>query len=314
MQTGPDGSAEAILWYHGLDWSSWQQALFKLECVVVRKVGEPIESEPVKLVVNVAQNVRDLLATLVKGAESLHLNNPYYEDPRWGLTDIVALTTFRAPMRGPIWNFCTSLSGQEAASQSKDKKIAWKAKFARDYVCSEYRDRIARWLMARRNYRPGQPDHVDMMSRMNGIEFDHFFLGGELGALHNFEAIFLSGMEPEEDPQEWTSVAYADPDGLITANFGRIYSAEFVAWANAVGIPVVAGLVLSGWGGSLAVVTTALLELVAAYTLVSGVSVNKDSVYSLAKGYQFYAFGKAALPYVGREQFVGDWVAANPSG
>ena len=69
-------------------------------------------------------------------------------------------------------------------------------KSCHDYVCHELRDRIAEWLITRRHYRRGSLHSMDTVKRMNGIEFDHFTIGWP----HKYEALFLSGMDPEADP------------------------------------------------------------------------------------------------------------------
>jgi hypothetical protein len=320
--TASDGTASLPLLYQGLNWTNWDQAVFRVDCRVTAKTGTQAASDPVSLDVNVADNVRRLLGELVDKNKSLHLANPYYDDPEWHLSTLLSASGWRNEIRGPIWNLCTSMSGQESASQSPDARTRWRSKFARDYVCSEYRDRIAHWLISRRNYQAGRAEQIATMAQMNGIEFDHFYLGGDLGALHNFEALFLAGMNPEDDPraidpwwkQTWNDPAYRGPDGLISSTWEQAYAAEFVAWANVLGLPVVAGLLLTGLGGTLAVVTAAVAEAVGAYTVLAGVSVNADSVYNGAKGYQFYSRGASSLPYVGIGTFVKDWLAANPNG
>ncbi len=191
--TGADGSEQVELTYRGLNWSNLDEARFIVSCSLVSDRGDQ-ESEPVKVAINVKENVSLLLADLLDRAEMLKLNNPYYENRSLGLTSLLDLTVSRPFVRGPVWNTCEQFSGNESAYARGDKK----AKFAHDYVCSEFRDRVAEWLIRRRHYQAGSPERIEQIARMNGIEFEHFTVAS---GLHNYEALFLSGMAPTDDPR-----------------------------------------------------------------------------------------------------------------
>jgi len=320
-ETAADGTVSIPLWYRGLNWSNWEQGVFTVGCRVTAKAGAQLTSDLVSTVVDVAENIRNLLGELVDKNEMLHLNNPFFDPAlrsRLGKAEAEILDELTGPgwrpeFSGPAWNFLELASGQESASGSGDKRLAGKAKFARDYVCSEYRDRIARWLVDRRNYQRGRVDLPATVTRMNGIEFDNYFLGGDAGALHNFEALFLAGMDPDNDPravdpwwkQEWKDSAYRTPDGLITSKWEDTYAAEFGAWA--------AASMIRG-GGEAGVALAIVWAGGVLYAALAGVSVNPDSVYSAANGYAFSHNGAFSLPYFGVDAFVKDWVAANPNG
>ena len=152
-ETAADGTVSIPLWYRGLNWSNWEQGVFTVGCRVTAKAGAQLTSDLVSTVVDVAENIRNLLGDLVDKNEMLHLNNPFFDPAlrsRLGKAEAEILDELTGPgwrpeFSGPAWNFLELASGQESASGSGDKRLAGKAKFARDYVCSEYRDRIARW-------------------------------------------------------------------------------------------------------------------------------------------------------------------------
>jgi hypothetical protein len=246
--TGPDGTEQVNLWYKGLDWSNYKQGLFTVSAVLTNRAGDR-ESHPVEEAVNIGQNVSSLLEELYLKSDMLKLNNPYYMNETLGLSDLISLTSYRPMVRGPVWNACLTFSDLVA---SQDKTTSFR--FSRDYVCSEIRDRISEWLITRRHYRPGGLHKLETVQKMNGIEFDHFTIGG----VHNYEALFLSGMHPEEDPrgldpwwkQNWLDQAYLDPDGLITKNWQRLYSTETAAWLQISLTPLA---VLAVWSGGVTV-------------------------------------------------------------
>ena len=211
VYTGADGTEQLNLFYSGINWSNYQQARFSVSAAFLDAAGEK-ESEAVSETISIGDNVKKLLAELHSRADMLKLNNPHYEE-EFGYSDIIKLTTYRPAVRGPVWNFCVSLSGSEAARAKGDRTV----NFMTDYTCSEMRDRIAEWLINRRHYRSGALHTMETARSMNGIEFDHFTIGG----VHNYEALFLSSMDPEEDPrgldpwwkQNWHDPAYLDPAG-----------------------------------------------------------------------------------------------------
>ncbi len=307
--TGSDGSEQVDLLYRDLTWSNYQEALFIISCSITNRSGDQ-ESDPVKVSVNVKENIKRLLADLFERADLLKLNNPYWQNRSLGLSNLIDLTVYRPFVRGPIWNACEMLSGNEWKYAKGDKKV----KFAHDYVCSEFRDRIAEWLIKRRHYQQGQPDKINDIAKMNGIEFEHFVIAN---GLHNYEALFLSGMEPTDDPrgldpwwkQHWQDQAYFDPDQLVSNNWERYYCAETGAWLSVSLIPVVA-LGLATGGGTLIAIIPLLGPIIAAYSAATTGEVASGRVYSPKDGYKWFK----STPYVGRQIFINNWTTANPHG
>ena len=249
--TGADGTEQVNLWYKNMDWSSYNEAVFMVKVCITNRSGEQ-RSEEISKSINMGDNVRRLLADLYARGDMLKLHNPYYEEGM-GITDLITLTTYRPAVRGPVWNFSLLISEYIASARGDNRPM----KFSQDYVCSEFRDRIAEWLIARRHYRSGGLHNMETVESMNGIEFDHFTIGG----YHNYEALFLCGMQPEDDPrgldpwwkQNWHDEAYLDPDGLITTNWERLYATETAAWLQ---ISLQPFALLGIWSGG---VTVAIL-------------------------------------------------------
>ncbi len=306
--SGADGSEQVNLVYKGLNWTNLNDALFTVSGCITNDQGDQ-ESEPVKIAVNVKENVSTLLADLFDRAEMLKLNNPYYENRSFGLSSLIDLTEYRPFVRGLVWNICEEFSGNEKAYASGDKK----AKFAHDYVCSEFRDRIAEWLIRRRHYQAGDPDKIEQIALMNGIEFEHFVIAD---GLHNYEGLFLSGMSPTDDPrgldpwwkQNWKDRDYLTPDGLITNNWERYYSVETSGWLTVSLAPLAALGVLAG-GFTVPILLGMLGTTIAAYAAVTAGEVASGTVYSNGE----YKWFRKNI-YTGREVFIKDWIAAHPNG
>lgn len=309
LTTGDDGSEQVNLVYSGMNWDNYAQAVFTVSARMVSKDGQE-EAEPVKVTVNVKENVSRLLVDLLDRAEMLKLNNPYYETRSLGLSSLIDLTVYRTFVRGPIWNACEMFSGNESAYAKGDKK----AKFAHDYVCSEFRDRISEWLIRRRHYRAGETQRVDEIAAMNGIEFENFIVAS---GFHNYSGLFLSGMAPADDPrgldpwwkQSWKDPAYLSPEGLITNNWERYYSVETAGWLTVALTPVAVGTFLGTGGVGTAVFIESLGPIIAAYALGTAGEVAEGTVYSNGQ-YKWFR-GNA---YVGRQAFIKDWAAAHGDG
>lgn len=306
--TGQDGSEQVILWYKGMDWSNFKQATFSVSATLNNRTGDQ-ESEPVKQTINIGENVNGLLSDLLASAQALKLNNPYYEDPSLGLTDLISLTTYRSDMRGPAWNASVSIDSLIV----KDGGKPHFDQFARQYVCSEFRDRIAEWLITRRHYRSGSLHTIEHAIRMNGIEFDHFTIGG----VHQYEALFLSGMEPTADPrgldpwwnQHWHDTAYRDADGLMSNNWERAYCVEAAAWLQIAMTPLA---VLGIWSGgvTIAVLIELLGPVIVAYTAATAGELG--SRWEMGTAYEGgqYHFEREDNRYNSRESFLKDWTAS----
>ena len=314
--TGDDGSEQVNLWYKELNWSNYREGLFTVSASISNRAGD-MESDAVTATVNVGENVSKLLADLLSSAQMLKLNNPYYEGSL-GVGDLVSLTTYRPATRGPAWNAALTIASfidTSGSAQGKTGKLT--DQFARDYVCSEYRDRIAEWLITRRHYRTGSLYSIERAQSMNGIEFDHFTIGG----VHQYEALFLSGMEPTADPrgldpwwkQNWHDEAYLDPDGLITNNWERLYSAETAAWLQAALTPLAMLGIWSG-GVTVAVLIELLGPVIIAYTAATagdlGSKWEMDTAY---EGGQYH-FNREDNRYTPRDAFLKDWAADQAGG
>lgn len=306
--TGTNGSEQVNLVYSGLNWGNYQEALFTVSARLV-KSNSDLESEAVKVAVNVKENVRQVLADLLARAEMLKLNNPYFENRSLGFTSLIDLTEYRPFVRGPVWNACEQFSGNESAYAKGDKR----AKFAHDYVCSEFRDRVAAWLVRRRHYQAGNAGRVEEIARMNGIEFDNFIVAS---GFHNYEALFLSGMAPTDDPrgvdpwwkQSWKDEAYLEPDGLISNNWERYYAIETAAWLTVALTPVAVGTFLYTGGAGTAIFIESLGPIIAAYAAGTAGELSDDRMYENGQ----YAY-RGAHKYVGREMFIKDWTAEGSS-
>jgi hypothetical protein len=258
-----------------------------------------------------------MLADLTQNSESLKLNNPYYQ--KESLLKVIRLTTYRPALRGPIWNMAGSLTEQDKES-TEDK-------FFHDYVSSSYRNRIAQWLCKRRNYQPGMPDKIETIFEMNGIEFDNFCFTG----LHVWEAVFLAGMDPLDDPrgldpwwkQHWLSGEYLEPDGLLSKSWERYYFLEMNNWITAVGTGSLQALMMAFFttlGLAIYLTTDRVAAIYQAYSAVFDLQCGPDYRYDPASGYGYYdpsegiPESKKLHTYVSRERFITDWIEAHPQG
>lgn len=303
VRTGDDGSAQVDLRYAGMDWDNYQEALFTVSAYFSTKNAERL-SKPVQEAINIKKNVKQLLGDLFDRADMLKLNNPYYETRSYGLSSIIDLTVYRPFVRGPIWNMCCSISGNDGAALVGDKTV----RFARDYSCSEMRDRIASWMTRRRHYLPGDPRRIGKVCMMNGIEFDNFDIGG---GLHRYAAIFLSGMAPTKDPrgldpwwkQHWKDEAYKTVDGLLSNFWQQTYCAEAAAWYQVSLIPLQAIGFATG-GGVLIAMTALIPPLAGLYAVATVGELCSRSVYS---GKAYHTIN--AHDYTPRETFIEEWAA-----
>jgi hypothetical protein len=309
VSTGEDGSEQVILRYNGLNWSNYKEAVFTVSCTITNKAGDQ-ESEAVKTSINIKENVERTLYDLFESAQSLKLNNPYWKDRSLGLTSLIDLTVYRPFVRGPVWNACEELSGNEGKYAAGNKKT----KFAHDYVCSEFRDRIAEWLIKRRHYHRGNTEEViNKMTTMNGIEFENYIVAS---GLHNYEAIFLSGMSPTEDPrgldpwwkQAWDDANYLHPEQLISNGWERYYCAETASWMTVSLVPAIA-LGLATGGATVSVSLAALGPIIAAYASATVGEEAPGKVYT-DREYKWFKGNH----YAERHVFITDWVTDNPNG
>jgi len=306
--TSADGTEQVNLWYSGLNWSTYRDALFMVKAFITSQ-EDGLRSEEVAETFNIQENVSRLLADLLDRADMLKLNNPYYFDGQLGFQDLIELVSMMPSCtRGPIWNFGVMMSGAEAARSSARNTV----QFMTDYTCNEFRDRIAEWLIARRHYQRGRLHSMEMAKRMNGIEFDHFTVGG----VHQYEALFLSGMQPEEDPrgldpwwhQSWKNTAYLDPEGLITNNWERTYSAETAATlslsATAICLVIMPGSVPAIGGASVIIA-----GLAATYAAVTAGELG--SKWEMGTSYLggVYRCNRDNNLYTKRSVFIGEWAA-----
>jgi hypothetical protein len=315
VQTSNDGMAQVELHYEGLKWSNLIEAKYSVSCVLQAENGT--FSDKLVREIDIARNVQRMLADLSQNSESLKLNNPYYQQEN--LLKVIRLTTYRPALRGPIWN----ISGALAAHNKESKED----KFFHDFVSSSYRNRIARWLCKRRNYQPGMPDKIDTIFEMNGIEFDNFSFGG----LHFWEAVFLAGMDPMDDPrgldpwwkQQWMSGEYLDPDGLPSKSWERYYFLEMSNWITAIGsgsLQVLMMAFFSTLGLALYLTIESITAVFQTYSAVFDVQYGPDVRYDPNNGYSYFdpAEGipesKKLHTYVSRERFIADWIEAHPQG
>ena len=305
--TTADGTEQVNLWYKNMDWGNHRQAVFMVKACITNRNGEQ-RSEEISESINVGNNVQSLLADLLLRADMLKLNNPYYNDGEIGYQDLFELVSLMPScVRGPIWNFAVSVTGAEAARNSANPM-----RFMSDYTCNEIRDRVSEWLITRRHYHRGLLHTMDTVQRMNGIEFEHFTVGG----IHQYEALYLSGMQPEADPrgldpwwhQSWTNEAYLAPDGLITNNWERTYSAETAATIS-LSADAICLVVLPGSALTIAAATAILGALVVAYTAVTAGELG--SRYEMGTAYLggVYHCNREDNLYTVRNVFINEWAA-----
>ena len=306
--TGTDGTEQVNLWYKGLDWSSYRDALFMVKTrITSQDGGQP--SEEVSDTLNIRENLSTLLADLLDRADKLKLNNPYYIDGEYGYQDLIELVSLMPScVRGPIWNFGVIVTGAEGQRSSAKNTM----KYMTDYTCNEFRDRIAEWLITRRHYRRGSLHSMENVKRMNGIEFDHFTVGG----VHQYEALFLSGMQAEEDPrgldpwwhQSWKNTAYLDPEGLITNNWERTYSAETSAVLG-LSATAICTVLLPGSALTIAAASAIIAGLATTYAAVTAGELG--SKWEMGTSYLggVYRCNRDDNLYNSRKTFINEWAA-----
>jgi hypothetical protein len=314
-QTGEDGSMQVELFYEGLNWGNMEEARYTVACAIQARNG--MVSESVKTEINVSENVRRLLLHLYQNSESLKLNNPTFQEQAMLKTNMV--TNYRSALRGPIWNMAAFLAGRD--NETKENKTF------QDYVCPAMRDRIVKWLCSRRHYQPGQPDTIATIAGMNGIEFDHFCFG----SLHGWEALFLSGMQPMDDPrgldpwwkQHWQDTFFLEPDGLCSKTLERFYLLEMNSWITAVGMGALLvqfSTFFAHSGLAIKLTVDIMSALYLYYSTLSEMQNGPDSCYDPTIGYVFNESlaGKPASKqlylYCGRNQFIKDWLDVHPQG
>ncbi len=309
--TGEDGSEQADLVYSGMDWGNYEDALFIVRCCITNRTGD-ISGEAVKAAINIKENVKKCLADLFANSSALKLNNPCFEGaPLMEMSCVVRMMIFRPFLRGALWNIMERWEFENAFARG-DKK----AKFPHDFVCSEFRNRICEWLIRRRHYTPGQPDSVKKMASMNGIEFDNFNIANEI---HNYEALFLSGMEPTADPrgldpwwkQHWKDPAVLELDGLLSNNWERYYCLEAAWWLTNTTVQMSILAIFHG-GGVVAVLAPFIGPLIGAYAAATTGALTSDRAYSDQE--RKYVMNRKDRLYRNRQNFLKDWVEKYPNG
>lgn len=323
-QTGENGSAQLDLFYAGLNWGNFREAQYTVSGTLQSK-DEKL-SDPVKKEIDIAGNVSKLLADIHRNRIELKLDNPCFESESFAgavqtVAPLVAMTVFysRPFLRGMLWNTIIAVSGHDNEAANN--------RFYRDYVCSSMRNRIAKWLCHRRNYQAGMPYNIERVESMNGIEFEDFCFED----VHVWEALFLAGMEPLDDPrgldpwwqQNWQNEAYLDPDGLLSKRHERYYMLELDLWLTAIGIPsfiVLVSSLLSTLGLTIIVAIDIVVSLYMKYRAIFALNVGPDFRYDPQKGYRYtdlmegISESRALFPYLGRDKFLKDWIEDNPQG
>jgi hypothetical protein len=195
------GSACWGLRYSGIRWDNLQSSsfgasspsVFRVTCIgPLSDTGSPIWQA--SQTINVENNISTLLSDLLRDADSLDLNNPYWT----GLYDICPYT-----MRGAATNFTSNFFSP-----------------LKPYTCQNMRDRILEWLKNRCLYLKGDdPKKIQSMVNMNGIEYEHL----EIPWWHYWANIFPSGLTIKDakalDPwweQCWDNDSLRDHENLIT--------------------------------------------------------------------------------------------------
>ncbi|MFN8613225.1 MAG: hypothetical protein U0931_37150 [Vulcanimicrobiota bacterium] len=320
-RTGPDGSCQFVLTYTGLDWSNYDQAVFQLNF----KVESPNqqESPPLKLCLEVAANLSRLLQDLMAAEGQLQLTNPCFGNGTYlqSLQTVsaagLALLHLVPALRGPLWNVSIALSGHDT-NQPQDR-------FYRLFVCSELRNRICKWLCSRRHYRAGSPDLISLVSSMNAIEFENY----RLGFIHAWSGIFLSGMEPMQDPrgldpwweQHWRDEQYLDPNGLYSNERERRFLFRWRYWltASGRGAQVVLRTMLAGLGISVAPGLDLISEILTRQLEGVELDTGPDYRYDPSVGYRYYqpeegiSESHALFGYLPRQRFLEDWREQHPN-
>jgi hypothetical protein len=313
FQTMGDGSAQAELVYEGLNWDNLREARYSISCTLQSSSG--MVGEGVKIEINVFENVRRLLQQLFQSSDMLKLNNPVFQNRE--VLNTNAIPVYRPALRGLTWNAAAFL-----VRRAKDVK---EARNFGDFTGTAMCSRIARWLCSRRDYQPGRPDTIDVITSMNGIEYDDFHFGN----LHSWVGIFLSSMEPLVDPrgldpwwkQNWQDAIYLTPDGLVNKDWEKHYFQEMNSWIAALGtgpLTVLLSTFLTSIGQSLALT---LDQINAMYTVFLGLydlEASPTSRYDPASGYRFIESTDPGTPalkncvYTGQVQFLKDWIDMQP--
>lgn len=195
------GSACWGLRYSGIRWENLNSSTFgasspsefRVTCIgPLSDSGSPIWQA--SQTINVERNISTLLSDLLRDADSLNLNNPFWK----GLMDACPYT-----MRGAITNFSSIF-----------------VTALEPYVCKQLRARIINWLLSRSLYLKGDdPTKIQSMIKMNGIEYEQY----EIAGWHVWAGIFPSGLTIKDakalDPwweQRWNDDSLRNHENLIT--------------------------------------------------------------------------------------------------
>ena len=195
------GSACWGLRYSGIRWDNLKTSTFGTSSPSEFRVicngplsdtGSPIWQT--SQTINVEMNISTLLSDLLRDADSLKLNNPYWK----GLIDTCPYT-----LRGAITNIFSNL-----------------ATVLKPYVCKQMSERIIAWLLNRSIYSKGDDlKKIQSMVQMNGIEYEQY----EIPYWHVWAGIFPSGLTVKNakalDPwweQRWDNDSLRDHENLIT--------------------------------------------------------------------------------------------------
>ncbi len=195
------GSACWGLQYSGIRWENLNSSTFgasspsefRVTCIgPLSDSGSPIWQA--SQTINVERNISTLLSDLLRDADSLNLNNPFWK----GLMDACPYT-----MRGAITNFSSIF-----------------VTALEPYVCKQLRARIINWLLSRSLYLKGDdPTKIQSMIKMNGIEYEQY----EIAGWHVWAGIFPSGLTIKDakalDPwweQRWNDDSLRNHENLIT--------------------------------------------------------------------------------------------------